>query len=94
MTRTANSLNSGWSPDGKWIALTDSRPDLRIVAADGSKEIRIGRTIGTEGPLCTFSPDSKWLAYAENTAPKHLSHTCFVRHCGGAGNPARQRHNG
>lgn len=62
-----------WSPNGKWIALTDSRPDLRIVAADGTKEIRIGRSIGTEGPLCQFSPDSKWLVYGEDTAPKHFS---------------------
>ena len=62
-----------WSPDGKWIALTDSRPDLRLVAADGSRELRIGRSIGTEGPLCDFSPDSKWLAYSEATAPKNFS---------------------
>lgn len=64
-----------WSPDGKWIELTDSLPHLRLVAADGSRELAVGSTDGgaTEGPMGAFSPDSKWLVYSAADGVAHVS---------------------
>jgi tricorn protease len=63
-----------WSPDGKYIAFTDNKARIRVLDVDaGTIE-----TIDTAGNNTergsmglTWSPDSKWLAYAK-TGPNHF----------------------
>ncbi len=54
------------SPDGKWLAWTDSEYGLRIMKTEGGGEREVDR--GTMGPLrsLTWSPDGRWLAYVKN----------------------------
>lgn len=54
-----------WSPDSKWIALTDSETRLRLIKADGSEDWTVAKGESWDGPEFDFSPDSKWLAYQE-----------------------------
>ena len=55
-----------WSPDGKWIALTnngrsDKVPMIDIMKPDGSGLRRV--TVDLQESHPTWSPDMKWLAY-------------------------------
>lgn len=61
-----------FSPDGKWIAFTDSQTNLRIVNAE-TKEGKTVADIPFQWFKATFSfsPDSKWIAY-QTVAPGTL----------------------
>jgi len=65
------------SPDGKWLAWTDS--DLRLVVskADGTGEREVDR--GTRGSLrdLAWSPDGRWLAYVKDLANDYPSLIIF-----------------
>jgi tricorn protease len=54
-----------WSPDGKWIALTDNLTRLKLINVETGEEKEIAKGMGWEGPRCDFSPDSKWIVYTE-----------------------------
>ncbi|MBE0565783.1 MAG: PD40 domain-containing protein [Krumholzibacteria bacterium] len=51
------------SPDGKWIAWTDSDYRLMVMKAEGGGEREADR--GVRGPIrnAAWSPDGRWLAY-------------------------------
>ncbi len=58
-----------WSPDGKFIVFTDDDVRIRLVdiEAETVKTIDIGGNNLERGSLgLTWSPDSKWLAYAKS----------------------------
>ena len=58
-----------WSPNGKYIAFTDDDVRIRVVdiAAESIKTIDTGGNNLERGEMgLTWSPDSKWLAYAKN----------------------------
>ncbi|MBI5707916.1 MAG: PD40 domain-containing protein [Armatimonadetes bacterium] len=63
LSRQIRSLR--WSPDSKWIALTDSETRLRLIAADGSTDTTVALGESWDGPEFDFSPDSKWIAVQE-----------------------------
>ncbi|HSG00892.1 MAG TPA: hypothetical protein VLA20_07155, partial [Vicinamibacterales bacterium] len=59
---------TSWSPDGRWIAMTQLDPDTAqnvwLLPADGGGEPTLffrGPTRDNSGPI---SPDGRWLAYA------------------------------
>jgi len=54
-----------WSPDSKWLALTDSETRLRLVEVATGAETEVARGAWWSGPSFAFSPDSRWLAYTE-----------------------------
>ena len=55
-----------FSPDGKWIAFTDSKTVLRLVNVESGEEKRVAAIPFTwfAAPF-DVSPDSKWVAYAQ-----------------------------
>jgi Tol biopolymer transport system component len=66
-----------WSPDGKWIAFTDWRPEDTVPYYDGASSIfvigddgenlrQIADSPGSKRDL-VFSPDGRYLAYGEPT---------------------------
>lgn len=61
-----------FSPDGKWIAFTDSKTALRLVHAETGEQKTVANIPFTwfAAPF-DFSPDSKWVAYA-NVIPGSL----------------------
>jgi len=63
-----------WSPDGAYIAFDDDDVRIRVVnvASEKIMTVDVGGTNIERGSLgLTWSPDSKWLAYAK-TAPNNL----------------------
>jgi tricorn protease len=56
------------SPDGKWIAWTDSDSHLNLMGADGKNERTVDR--GAHGSIrdLAWSPDGRWLAYVKDLA--------------------------
>lgn len=52
------------SPDGKWLAWTDNNRDLIVLDRSNGKERRISQHREGVGDLA-WSPDSRWLAFAE-----------------------------
>ncbi len=75
LTKDSNRQITGtsWSPDGNWIAFTDSADLLRIIKADGTGEAAIGKGSGWDGPPHDFSPDSRWIVYSENDPITYIS---------------------
>ncbi len=64
-----------WSPDGKYIAFTDDDVRIRVVDIEAAtiKTVDTGNNNLERGRMgLTWSPDSKWLAYAKN-APNNFS---------------------
>ena len=60
-----------WSPDGKFIAFTDDDVRVRIIdiEAEAIKTVDVGGNNLERGSLgLTWSPDSKWLAYAKSAS--------------------------
>lgn len=55
-----------FSPDGKWVAFTDSKMTLRLVHVETKEEKRVAHIPFTwfSAPF-DFSPDSKWVAYTQ-----------------------------
>ena len=65
-----------WSPDSKWIGLTDSTKSLRLINVESGKEMRAGQgthhfrylrgryDYGWDGPPPRFSPDSRWIVFS------------------------------
>jgi Tol biopolymer transport system component len=71
-----------FSPDGKSIAFLRERKEIRVVDADGKQERVvasgfIGGGFGGGGAPFTWSPDSKWIAYA-NTGKQSLRNIYVV----------------
>lgn len=63
-----------WSPNGKFIAFTDNAVKLKLVelASGNITTLDTGGTNGDRGNMgLTWSPDSKWLAYAKS-APNNF----------------------
>jgi len=61
------------SPDGKWLAWTDSEFRLVVMKAEGGGEREADR--GTRGNIrqLTWSPDGRWLAYVKDLATEYPS---------------------
>ena len=60
-----------WSPDGKYIAFADDDVRIRVLDIDSEviKTIDTGGTNIERGSMgLTWSPDSKWLAYAKSAS--------------------------
>ncbi|HWG19443.1 MAG TPA: S41 family peptidase [Terracidiphilus sp.] len=53
------------SPDGKWLAHTNKDQELWLFDIVGKKDKRIAQSMNDDFGDLTWSPDSKWLAYAE-----------------------------
>jgi tricorn protease len=66
-----------WSPDSKWIALTDSAKSLRLINIDTGKETRVGQGVRHDnwwdGPEPRFSPDSRWIVFSVNNNLTNIS---------------------
>ena len=63
-----------WSPDGKYIAFTDNKARIRVLEVDAGtiKTIDTAGNNSERGSMgLTWSPDSKWLAYAKS-GPNHF----------------------
>jgi Tol biopolymer transport system component/C-terminal processing protease CtpA/Prc len=76
-----------FSPDGKMIAFVRNRKELRIVDLDSKQERLLvsGFIGGNFGPSSyTWSPDSKWIAYA-NAGAQSLRNLFVVQASGGTG---------
>jgi hypothetical protein len=54
----AEGVDPTWSPDGLWIAYTDTRDGVHVVAPDGTNNRRIA-----VGERPAWSPDSAYVAY-------------------------------
>ncbi len=54
-----------WSPDGKWLAWSDSEYRLWIMPADGGEPRQVDRGTENEIGQYAWSPDGRWLAYAK-----------------------------
>jgi hypothetical protein len=54
----AAGVDPTWSPDGRWIAYTDTRDGIQVVAPDGTNNRRIAA-----GERPAWSPDSSHLVY-------------------------------
>lgn len=55
-----------FSPDGNWVAFTDSHANVRIVNAASGEEKTVAYIPFTwYGAPFDFSPDSKWIAYSQ-----------------------------
>lgn len=61
------------SPDGKWIAWTDSDFRLMVMQADGGGEREADRGARGNPRNLTWSPDGRWLAYAKDLASEYSS---------------------
>ncbi len=75
-----------FSPDGKLIAFIRDRKELRVVDLDSKQERMLvsGFIGGNFGPSSyTWSPDSKWIAYA-NAGAQSLRNLFVVPAAGGA----------
>ncbi len=60
-----------WSPDGKYIAFTDDDVRIRVVDIENKsiKTVDVGGNNLERGSMgLTWSPDSKWLAYAKSAS--------------------------
>jgi tricorn protease len=55
-----------WSPDSKKIAWNDKKNRLQYVEVESKKIVTIVQSETWEITSYAFSPDSKWIAYAEN----------------------------
>jgi eukaryotic-like serine/threonine-protein kinase len=59
-----------WSPDGRWIVVSESRPDTRddvwLLPADGQGEPRPYARSPFREMQGTVSPDGRWMAYASD----------------------------
>ncbi|MEQ1821082.1 MAG: S41 family peptidase [Fimbriimonadaceae bacterium] len=59
-------VNSDWSPDGKWIALNDSKMQLRLInVATGEDKVVCQVPFVWFGISFDFSPDSKWIVHSQ-----------------------------
>jgi tricorn protease len=59
-------VNHSWSPDGKWLAVNDSEMRFRIINVETGEDRLLNSTqFSWFGTGYEFSPDSKWVAYAE-----------------------------
>ena len=75
-----------WSPDGRWIAVSDLTADrtwrILVVPAEGG-EPKLVRALDWREPAgVAFSPDGRWLAYDGPTSDEALEHDLFVYHIG------------
>lgn len=64
-----------YSPDGKWICFTSTlggNPNLYVMHADGSRLVRLTRTVGYDGGA-SFSPDGKHLVYQSQRYTDNLT---------------------
>lgn len=65
---------TGWlfapmeSPDGKWVAWADEKQALYVAPAGGGAAKQVDRGVVDEIREYTWSPDSRWLAYARTDA--------------------------
>lgn len=77
-----------FSPDGKSIAYTRGRKELRVYDLEGKQERRlVSGFLGGFGPSgFTWSPDSKWIAYAADE-DRALRNIYVVPAAGGAARP-------
>lgn len=55
-----------WSPDDKKVAYSDNTHTLYVADADGGNPIKVDRGGELEIREYTWSPDSRWLAYAKD----------------------------
>jgi Tol biopolymer transport system component len=57
-------MDASWSPDGQWIAIVEAPSHIALVRRGDStaRVLSKGARFAEDGP--TFSPDSRWLAYA------------------------------
>lgn len=68
LTKDANRqlVNTRFSPDGKWIAFSDSKMNLRIVNVEtGADKVVANVPFTWFGVPFDFSPDSKWICFSQ-----------------------------
>ena len=63
--RDPRAVEYAWSPDGRWIAITESRGShgVALVSPDGSRR----RNLDAEAHELAWSPDGRFLAFADET---------------------------
>ena len=59
-----------WSPDSRYVALTDSEKRLRLIEVQSGKNTLIDKGLryddGWDGPQACFSPDTRWIVYSRS----------------------------
>ena len=73
---TGQSTPSAWSPDGKHVLFWKTGPgsgaDLLVFPIDDPKKITPLLTgPGNDGPVATFSPDGRWIAFASDRSGRN-----------------------
>src|SRR5262249_40761262 len=73
-TDSGRQLNTvTWSPDSKWIGLTDSAKFLRLINVETGKEAHVGQgerhhtnvnNYEWDGPAPHLPPDSRWIVFS------------------------------
>lgn len=59
-------VNFQWSPDGTWIGLNTSEMELHLVSTATGRMSKVADAFSDwSGVQFTFSPDSKWVCYAQ-----------------------------
>lgn len=66
LRRPTQIMDASWSPDGQWIAIVEAPTHIALVRRGDSTARVLSEGARFHEAEPTFSPDSRWLAYASN----------------------------
>jgi len=93
LTRGASSdVSPEWSPDGAHIAYTRDARELRVLDMPSMTDRLLTTAELSRPPFLgrsemTFSPDSRWIAFAPDAGPRNFSNVQVVSVAGGESRP-------